>query len=108
MTADEALARLVETLEEIRALLPAGKPAWDADRVLRLAVERLWITAGNTAEEYRRTAGIDPGVEPWAELVAYRNRLAHALPGDLSDDRIWVDTTRDLPRIVSEVRGLLS
>ena len=41
-----------------------------------------------------RTRSI-PGLEPWAELAGYRNRLAHALPGDLSSDRIWTDTTAD-------------
>jgi uncharacterized protein with HEPN domain len=93
VTADEALSNLIETLEQIRLLLPADKALWDNDAVLRLAIERLWITSGNCAEEYRRAAQIDPGVEPWAELAAYRNRLAHALPGDLSTDRIWADTT---------------
>ena len=74
---------------------------------MRLAVERLWIVAGNTAEEYRRAARIDAGVEPWSEFSAYRNRLAHALPGDLSSDRIWADTTSDLPRILDDLRGRL-
>lgn len=106
MTADEALSVLVEILEVLQRVLPATKQGWDEDLVTRLAVERLWITAGNTAEEYRRTAGIDAGIEPWAELVGYRNRLAHALPGDLSTDRIWVDTTTDLPRILTIIRAL--
>jgi len=106
VTADEALRNLVETLELIRRILPPTKAAWDADDVLRLAIERLWISAGNAAEEYRRAARIDAGVEPWAELVGYRNRLAHALPGDLSSDRIWTDTTADLPRIIGELRGM--
>ena len=104
MTGDEALAHLIAALEDIQRLLPDDKASWDRDPVLRLAVERLWITAGNTAEEYRRTAGVDPGVEPWAELAAYRNRLAHALPGDLSSDRIWIDTRTDVARILAEVR----
>jgi len=88
VTADEALAALLETLEEIRQVLPADKQTWDSDSTVRLAVERLWIIAGNVAEEYRRVTGIATGVEPWAELAGYRNRLAHALPGDLSTDRI--------------------
>ena len=74
--------------------------------MVRLAVERLWITAGNTAEEYRRVAGIDVGTEPWAELVGYRNRLAHALPGDLSSDRISADTNADIDRILVGARNL--
>ena len=75
------------------------------DLKLRLATERLWITAGNAAEEYRHAAGIEVGIEPWAELVAYRNRLAHTLPGDLSTDRIWTDSTSDLNRLLAKVRA---
>ncbi len=108
MTADEALATLIAVLEEIEGLLPADKARWDSDVVVRLAVERLWITAGSISEEYRRAAGIDAGVEPWAELAGYRNRLAHALPGDLSSDRIWIDTTTDVGRILAEVRFQLT
>jgi uncharacterized protein with HEPN domain len=103
VTPDEAHSALQETLKELRRILPPTKEAWDIDAVVHLAVERLWITAGNAADEYRRAAGIDAGVEPWSELVAYRNRLAHALPGDLSTDRIWFDTTTDLDRIVADL-----
>jgi hypothetical protein len=46
VTGDEALTALVETLERIRDLVPAAKSARDGHLVLRLAVDRLWITAG--------------------------------------------------------------
>lgn len=108
MTADEALHALVETLEQLQGILPADKGGWDADLILRLAVERLWITAGNAAEEYRRAAGVEVGTEPWTELAGYRNRLAHALPGDLSTDRIWADSTADLARILGVVRRTIA
>lgn len=106
MTADEALKSLIQTLRQIQEFMPADKSAWNGDLVLRLAVERLWITAGNCAEEYRQANQIDPGVEPWAELAGYRNRLAHSLPGDLSSDRIWTDTTADLEPILTELQNL--
>jgi len=105
VTADEAFDALIETLEQLQQILPEAKTTWDTNMLVRLAVERLWITAGNAAEEYRRAVGIDPGIEPWAEMIAYRNRLAHALPGDLSTDRIWADTTADLARILAGVRS---
>jgi len=108
VTADEALAAVLATLEQIQALMPADMAAWDTDERTRLAVERLWISAGDAAEEYRRGARLETGVEPWAELAAYRNRVAHALPGDVSPERVWADTTADLPRIISEVRFLLT
>ncbi len=97
MTGDELLSALIETVEQLIAVVPSEKTGWDAEPLLRLAVERLWITAGNVAEAYRRDVlDIDPGVEPWSEFVAYRNKLAHALPGDLSTDRIYADSRNDL------------
>ncbi len=48
--------------------------------MVRLAVERLWITAGNAAEEYRRAVSVDVGVEPWAELSGYRTASPTRFP----------------------------
>lgn len=87
MTPGDALDALLATLEQLQDAVPTDKESWDA------------------AEEYRRSAGIDVGVEPWAELTGFRNRLAHALPGDLPSDRIWADTAADLTRILDVVRN---
>lgn len=97
------LDQLVEVLEQIGDLLPDDRDGWDDDVRTRLAVERLWITAGNVAEAHRITAGLDVGTGPWAELYRLRNLLAHALPGDLSSDRLWAETVTDLPRLLAEV-----
>jgi hypothetical protein len=59
---------LVEVLEQIDELLPDDKAGWDADVRTRLAIERLWITAGNVAEVHRTSVGLDVGTGPWAEL----------------------------------------
>lgn len=104
MTAGEALQALISTLEQLREVVPADKSQWDAQPLLRLAVERLWITCGNLAEAYRLERGIPSGIDPWAELAGYRNLLAHALPGDVSSDRVFADTQADLDRIITEVR----
>jgi uncharacterized protein with HEPN domain len=96
--------QLVAVLEQIGELLPDDKAAWDGDVRTRLAVERLWITAGNVAEAHRTSAGLDVGTGPWAELHRLRNLLAHALPGDLSSDRLWAETVTDLPRLLADVR----
>jgi uncharacterized protein with HEPN domain len=99
------LATLESTLRRIEALTPSGKEAWDADEVRRLAVERLWIAAGNLAEAYRKAAELPPGVEPWTELYGFRSVLAHGLPGDISSDRVWHETTVDLPRPLEQVHA---
>ena len=104
MTADGAIDALIATLEQLRRILPTDKPTWDQDVIVRLAVERLWITAGNLAEAYRIVQGLATAVEPWSELAGYRHLLAHALPGDVSSDRVFSDTTADLDRILEQVR----
>ncbi|MDQ6613738.1 MAG: hypothetical protein M3083_03020 [Actinomycetota bacterium] len=106
MTASESLRALLETLGQLKQIFPKDKQTWDDQPIVQLAVERLWITAGNLAEAYRTQEGIGSGVEPWAELAGYRNLLAHALPGDISSDRVFVDAASDLDRISTHVRSL--
>ncbi len=103
MTADEALGALIGTLERLRQTFPKDKATWDSRLIVRLAVERRWITAGNLAEIYRIERGVTTGIEPWSELVGYRHLLAHAL--DISSDRVSADTIADLERILSGVRA---
>jgi uncharacterized protein with HEPN domain len=107
VNAEEALNALVAILEQLRDLFPTDKGDWDGDAVVQLAVERLWITAGNLADAYRIEVGMPTGVEPWSELAGYRHVLAHALPGDLSSDRVFADTSADLNRILHCLRERL-
>jgi hypothetical protein len=61
-----------------RDLMPADKSPWDGDLVLRLAVERLWISARKPCRR------VPTGERPWRRAAGragrYRHRLAHALP----------------------------
>lgn len=66
------LASLARELEAIERLVAQGRAAWEADELLRLAVERRWIAAGNYAERYRIAAGLGVATDPWTELYDYR------------------------------------
>lgn len=66
-------------------------------------MQRLWITAGNYAEAYRVAADIPTGVEPWSELYGYRSILAHMLPEEISDNRVWYETVEGIDRIRSQI-----
>lgn len=101
----DLLDSLLATLEQLRRLLPPDKAVWEDQMIVRLAIERLWITAGNLAEAYRTDQQISGGVEPWAELAGFRNLLAHALPGDISSDRVYAHSLGDIDRLIDEVRG---
>lgn len=96
MNPAELLDGLETTLLRIQALTPVDQASWASDELRRLAVERLWITAGTLADEYRKAAGLPVGVDPWAELYGYRNVLSHALPGEVSSDRVWHESVADL------------
>jgi uncharacterized protein with HEPN domain len=105
VTAVHLLDVLEATLLRIQGLTPADKPSWDAEEVVQLAVERLWITAGNVAEDYRKAAGVPAGIDPWAELYTFRSVLAHALPGEVAPERVWSESVADLPRLLEDVRS---
>lgn len=106
MTAAELLDLLDQTLVRIQELLPSSEQAWLDDEVKRLAVERLWITAGNVAEAYRRVTDHAERVEPWSRLYTYRNWLAHVLPPDHSPLRAYRESSSALPGLLQQVRAL--
>ncbi len=103
----ESLAGEVEAvLMQLSVLLPSDKTVWDANQLLRLAVERLWIIAGNSAGEYRKSFDNEsPVIGPWRELYEFRSMLAHATLGELNHDRVWRESVRDLPRLLEQVRA---
>lgn len=101
----DLLGDLIATLEQLRQLLPSDKATWDGDLVARLAVERLWITAGNLAETYRIAAEIESGNDPWAELAGYRN-LSRMPSLETSLPIACSPTARaDTDRILTQVRS---
>lgn len=103
MTAGDLLAGLSRTLDHIAQLAALGRDRYDADVLVRLTVQRLWITAGNYAEAYRVAANIAAGAPPWSELYGYRSVLAHMLPEEVSDDRVWFETVDGVERLRAEL-----
>lgn len=102
------LAELAWVLDQIAELAAEGRDVFDGDRRQRWSIERLWIYAGNLAARHCREAGMDDGVEPWAELVRTRNFYAHYTPDQIVADRLWHDTTQDIERLrqaVSTAQG---
>lgn len=99
------LDEIEAVLLNVGVLLPTDKAEWDANEVVRLAVERLWILAGTTAEEYRKAAKLDKGARPWAELYRLRNVLAHQVPSERNSERTWHESVRDLTRLLGQVRA---
>ena len=97
------LEQLREVLEALAELVQLGRERYDADRLVRWSIERLWILAGNLAEVHCQGTGMPTGVEPWSELIAERNVLAHYAPDDITPARLWFDTISDLTRLQLQV-----
>lgn len=103
MTVVELRNGLLRTLEHLSNLAGLGRARYDDDIMVRLAIQRLWITAGNYAEALRVAAGDAKGEQPWSELYGYRSVLAHMLPEEISDDRVWFETVEGARRLRAEV-----
>ena len=97
---------LGSVLSSIARLAAEGRELFDADPRQRWSIERLWIFAGNLAEQHRRANGLPSGAEPWAELVGIRNVYAHYTPEAINPNRVWHDTIGDIDRISASVRDL--
>lgn len=72
MTA-RTLVELDRVLARIHELAGLGRQRFDTDDLVRLAIERLWIYAGNLALAHCDEANIPDGVGPWSEMIALRN-----------------------------------
>lgn len=103
---DDYLDALANVFTQIGQMLDLGRERYDADPAVRLAIQRLWIAAGECARLYCGASGTQVGVEPWSSLWGYRNVLVHHLPDDIDDNLVWVESVRDLPEYRSVVDGL--
>lgn len=106
MTAADLWACLLRTLEDLAGLAALERERYDTDLLVRLAVQRLWITAGNYAEAYRASIGAEAGEQPWSELYGYRSVLAHMLPEEINDERVWFETVEGVERLRAELANL--
>lgn len=102
------LDALASLLDQIGELLALGREHYDSDLTVRLALQRLWIAAGECSRLYCGASGVEVGVEPWSSLWGYRNVLVHHLLDDIDDDLVWRESTRDLPEYRAAIDALRS
>jgi uncharacterized protein with HEPN domain len=107
--ARQALADLLDHAAAAARLIGRGRPAYQADEMLRYAAEDLIIRLGEAA---RRAQQADPSAadaHPELELRQLndsRNVLAHGY--DIVDaDIVWEILARDIPRVAAAVKALL-
>jgi uncharacterized protein with HEPN domain len=78
------------------------------DRMMRLAVERAFITIGEAlARAIDADAELAKQISDSQAIIGLRNQLVHNYPR-IDPARIWEIIQRDLPRLLAEVRALLA
>ena len=90
--------------------ITAGKTFDDyaRDRVLRLAVERLFEIIGEALREAARLdARIQTCITAFRKIVDFRNVLIHGYAA-IYNESVWERIADDLPILLSEVRALLA
>lgn len=85
---DERVADILEAAGEIGAVIGRGKPAWDTDRICRLAVERLLEIIGESARSMSVEARGRYADVAWSDIVGLRTLLAHRYHR-VDPDQVW-------------------
>ncbi len=84
-----------------------GFPDYEADAMLRAAVERQFEIIG---EALRRLSKEDAPTAAWisqhARIIAFRNILVHGY-ADIDDRIVWDIVESNLPQLLLEVESLL-
>jgi len=79
---------------------------WEADKVIRLAVERSVEIAGEAARHVSdRTREQHPEI-PWRQIVGLRHILAHEY-GQIDYARLFDTVSRDIPELITHLVALL-
>lgn len=111
MAADEYdFAYLWDMLQAARDAVEflTGKrsPEWEADKVIRLAVERSVEIVGEAARHVSdRTREEHPEI-PWRQIIGLRHILAHEY-GQIDYERLFDTVSHDIPKLIKNLVALL-
>jgi uncharacterized protein with HEPN domain len=110
MAQAETAARLQDILEAIVTIetytLGKSQGDYDAERILRDAVERNLERISEASRHIPRPLKTTHPEIPWREIAGLGNILRHAYP--IVDDRlIWEVVVRDLPPLKAAVEQML-
>lgn len=76
------------------------------------ALEELLRVAGHIerlhARRYCEAENVGPGMPPWADMIGFRDKLAHLYLTGASNELLWQPGDRDLPEWQRLVEHLLA
>ena len=99
---DERIEDITEAAREIGSIVAVGRENWDADSVLRLAVERLLEIIGESARAMTEPGRARHPEIPWSDIIGLRTLLAHHYHR-VDPDQVWTIATDDIPALLDRL-----
>ncbi len=99
------LADMIMAADEIAAIVQRGRDAFDADVVLRRAVERCLEIVGEASKAMSSdVTDVHPEI-PWSDMAKVRDRLSHHYHR-IDPSQLWTMATQDIPAVVRLLREI--
>ncbi len=97
------LADMIMAADEIAAIVQRGRDAFDADVVLRRAVERCLEIIGEASKAMSSDVTDAHPEVPWSDMAKVRDRLSHHYHR-IDPSQLWTMATKDVPAVVRFLR----
>ena len=104
-TDDERIADILDAAAqvEVASIVRRGRHAWDSDRIVQLAVERLLEIIGESAQALSTEARAAYPAVPWSDVIGLRVVLAHHYHR-VDPAQVWAIAATEVPRLAEELR----
>lgn len=102
---EQRIADILMAADEVSQVVARGREAFDADVVLRRAVERCLEIIGEASKSV--SAGLTdrhPEI-PWSEMARVRDRLSHHYHR-IDPSQLWVIATVEIPAVAEQLKSL--
>jgi hypothetical protein len=98
------LLGVLETLDEIAALVVDGQEAYYESLDRRQRVRYLWIVVGSRLKNYCQLMGIARAIGVLGQAIGFRHTLAYMRPTHVDDEIVWRTSRDDLEPLRQAVR----
>lgn len=95
---DERLGDIIGASREVAELVARGRDAYDSDRLLQLALERLCEIIGEASSGLSPVQRTGTPEIPWRDIVRLRNLVAHHYHR-VDPDLLWTVACEDIPKL---------
>lgn len=101
---DERVADILEATDQLAQLVERGRAVFDADFVVRLAVERLLEIIGEAASAMSDEGRSDYAAIEWRDVTRLRIVLAHHYHR-IDSGQVWTIASHDVPVLAARLRS---